>query len=485
MDSYIRRCLLEQGYIMDEGSTQEWDRLYNHARYLFRDKYRQHSDRVIHETRFLADQFDQDAKNRQFRTSIEKLFADLGHDQNGKVAFKPHLVKDLSDVIIPSMLANTSYVPIPRIEYQDDMLELVVENAVLESDNFMPNVASVYSENFFKWGRKTAGSAQKQTFEILVKGVQMDMRDVGYYVRKKKGFPKIQDHGTLDILLPGDGFGVKMRMSTADPKDVAHRFFRIDKVDVDVQNLNVKFTKSKHKLLLTLLKPLALRAVRPVVKIVAEKVIKEQGARLDALLWDIKQEADAAAKKVYEDPSQAPSMYERYMKAIKDRLAKGKKKTTAAAEEAAKKKQKINVALTNEKSLFPHVLLAGSVTSKATEYSRMAKQGEQWQSPVFSIGSATRSASPPPPPSIERKPHKFEPSTKAAASPIGGNGKAPVFAPALATAPAPAPSSSVGFQNGGYGTGNTGNAGNVVVDGYGATSTSLPSNPHALNLDGM
>lgn len=59
MDRYIRRCLQEQGYIVDDVSTKDWNRLYDHGNYLLREKYRGHTDRIVDEIKFLADQFDQ------------------------------------------------------------------------------------------------------------------------------------------------------------------------------------------------------------------------------------------------------------------------------------------------------------------------------------------------------------------------------------------------------------------------------------------
>lgn len=82
MDRYVRRCLLEQGYILDDDSNQEWNHLYDHGRYLLRDKYRAHTDRVLDEIKFLADQFDQDPQNKRFADSVQKLFTDLGNDES-------------------------------------------------------------------------------------------------------------------------------------------------------------------------------------------------------------------------------------------------------------------------------------------------------------------------------------------------------------------------------------------------------------------
>jgi hypothetical protein len=143
MDQYIRKCLEEQGYIMEDRATHEWNTLYDRGNFLLRDRYRNHTDRILDEIKFLADQFDQDPQNRRFGESMRKLFNDLGNDENGNPTFKPHLVKDLTDVIIPGIFESIRYVPIPRIEYSDPMIDAVIENLVIESDNLMPNILEV------------------------------------------------------------------------------------------------------------------------------------------------------------------------------------------------------------------------------------------------------------------------------------------------------------------------------------------------------
>lgn len=115
----------EQGYIMQDDCDREWDRLYDHGRYLLRDRYKDHTDRILDEIRFIGDQFNQDPQNRSFRAALEKLFNDLGRDASGNVAFKKHLLKDVRDVILPSIFENVRYVPVPRIEVSDPMADVV------------------------------------------------------------------------------------------------------------------------------------------------------------------------------------------------------------------------------------------------------------------------------------------------------------------------------------------------------------------------
>ncbi|KAK1751636.1 hypothetical protein QBC47DRAFT_433602 [Echria macrotheca] len=399
MNRYIRRCLQEQGYILDDASNEEWNRLYDHGNYLLRHKYRSHTDRIADEIKFLADQFDQDPLNKSFANSLNKLFNDLGNDENGQPTFKPHLVKDLTEVIMPAIFENVAYIPIPRIEYSDHQVDAVIENLVLESDNFMPNVLEIASENYMRFGRKTAKSKSKHSIDARVAGIQMDLRDVSYYIKRKEGFPSLSDTGVANILLPGDGFTFRMKMSTADEKD-SQKFFKVDKVDVDLKHFQVKLSKSNHKLLFNLFKPLMLKVLRPGLQKALEKVIKDQFNKADALLWQIKQEADRALEAAREDPEQVPNIYNRYITAAQKQILQGKQKAEAIASD-----KKVNYAITKEDSIFPHIHLPGGISSKATEYKELARKGDKWESPVFSIGSASKSHDIPSAPKIVRKPH--------------------------------------------------------------------------------
>ncbi|KAJ4260622.1 hypothetical protein NW762_007366 [Fusarium torreyae] len=399
MDSYIRRCLLQQGYILEDQSTREWDQLYDQGRYLLRNKYRGHTDRIVDEIKFLADQFDQDSQNHAFAESLQKLFKDLGNDQDGKPVFKPHLLKDLRDVILPSALESIAYIPIPRIEYTDSQVDAIIENLVLESDNFAPNILEVSSEHYFRWGRKKIANKNHNTIEVKVAGVQMDLRDVSYHVKRKQGFPSLTDTGVADIILPGNGFSFKMKVSTADKKD-RQNYFKVEDVDVDFDKLQIKIKQSNHKLLFGLFKPIALKVIRPPLQKAVEKAIKDQCNKLDQLLFQVRQEADRAAAEAKNDPENAPNIYNRYYNAAQQQFTKGKKKAEAATSD-----KKANLAITKEDSIFPNISLPGGISTKATEYKELARKGDKWESPVFSIGSAKKSTDIPAAPKIQRKAH--------------------------------------------------------------------------------
>lgn len=405
LNGYVRKSLNEPGFIMQDNATDEWNQLSEKGRFLLRERYRDHTNRVLDEFKFLADQFDQDAQNKQFAKSLNKLFTDLGNDENGKPTFKKHLVKDLSTVIIPGIFESVRYVPVPRIEYTDPTTDAIIENLVIESDNLAPNSFEFQTDNYFRWGRKTVTSKTKNKVLVSVSGIQMDLKDVSYYVNKKQGFPSLRDTGIMDIHMGGTGFSFTIAMETADKSDKQH-FFKINTVKVDIKSLNIKLKQSKHKALFNLFRPLLFAIVRPAVGKVLEKLIRERVRDLDSKAYGIYLEAERTGKAAREDPENAPNIYNRYVNAAKTKFTEKKQQ----AEEATADK-KANVAVTQHDSIFPDIKLPGGISTKATEYKNLAAKGDKWESPIFGIGSASESTGLPKLQPVTRKPHQTAPGS--------------------------------------------------------------------------
>lgn len=167
VDAFIRKCLKQSGFILEDSATEEYNKLYDQGQYLLRDKYKGHTDRITDELKYIGDQFDQDAQNRAFADSMEKLFKDLGQDENGQPTFKPHLLKDLQDVILPGLFKTIGYIPIPRIEYTDPMIDAVVENLIFEGDNITPNVVEFGSDNYWQWARSASQRSSKNKNKVM------------------------------------------------------------------------------------------------------------------------------------------------------------------------------------------------------------------------------------------------------------------------------------------------------------------------------
>lgn len=411
LDKFVRRCLQEQGYVLEDASTQEWHAIHDKGHFLLRERYKNHTDRIVEEFKFIGQQFDADPENKAFAQATDKLFKDLGNDQDGKPTFKPHLVKDLSEVILPAFFENIRYVPIPRIEYSDKMIDAIVENLVIEGDNLAPNILEFGSDNYFRWGRKGAQNRNKNKVMLSVSGIQMDLRDVAYYIKKKEGFPGITDTGVMDIFLGGSGLSFKVAMETADKQD-QQNFFKINSVVVDIKNMDIKLKQSNHKLLFNLFKPILFKVMKPVIQKVAEKQIRDAVTKADAFVYRAKREADRATEEAKNNPdpeAKPENFYKRYATAFQKEMQKSKDRKEAEKSKTAKEPGQTNIAMTQQDSLFKNIKLPGGISTKATEYKQLADKGDRWESPVFSIGSGRESTNLPSASKPTRKPHSTTP----------------------------------------------------------------------------
>ena len=255
------------------------------------------------------------------------------------------------------------------------------------------------TDNYFRWGRKKIANKNHNSVTLSVSGIQMDLRDVAFYIKRKQGRPKLTDQGVADIFLGGSGFSFKIKMSTADKSD-KQNFFKIDKVDVDVKNFNIKLKQSKHKLIFGLFKPIMLKFMRPALQKAIEKVIKDKAHELDGMAYKVKIEADRALQEAKDNPDQAQNIYQRYVNAAQKQFLQGKQKAEAVATNT-----KVNMAMTQHDSIFPNVKLPGGISSKATEWKEMGLKGETWESPVFKLGAASTTEDIPHAPQVARKDH--------------------------------------------------------------------------------
>jgi len=448
VDAYIRKCLQQQGYIMEPVSTHEYHKLYDQGNFLLRNRYRDHTDRLMNEVKFIGDQFAADPDNKRFGDALQKLFNDLGNDENGKPTFKKHLIKDITQVIIPDIFESVRYVPVPRIEYSDRQFDAVVENLVIESDNLMPNVLEIGNDAHYRFGRKTTSSKRSQKVMISASQIQCDLRDISYYVKRKQGFPSITDIGVMDVLLGGEGFGFKLQLSTAEKHDRA-QFFKVDTVKVNVKHLNIKLKQSKHKALFGLFKPLLLKVLKPVIVKVLEQQISHTFSDLDAFCYRVYQEEQKVERELKDNPNpeNAQNIYRHYYKAFQKELMARKQQANAMTSDKHAK-----MAVTTEDSMFSHIKLPGGISTRATEFKNMACQGDRWESDVFSIGSASPTTHLPQPVPVTRKsPHAHRRNVKDRDTSADGHSR---------------DSGYLGQEGiSGYGTGNT---------GYGSNNTQNP-----------
>jgi hypothetical protein len=186
--------------------------------------------------------------------------------------------------------------------------------------------------------------------------------------------------------------------------------------------MNIKVKQSNHKLLFSLFKPVLFKVLRPVIQKAVEKQVRDSVSKADAFLFQMKQEVDRVTEEAKNnpDPENIQNIYSRYFSAFQKQMSKAEQKKEAAKDKA--KETSVNVAVTQNDSIFKNISLPGGISTKATEYQELAAKGENWESPVFSIGSAGRSKNLPAAAHPTRKPHAVTQGGLRGAGPAGGSG---------------------------------------------------------------
>lgn len=292
LNKYIRRVLQEPGYILKDACDQSGREINESGKKFWTSKYFDHRQKLFREIEKFFTSYADDPLNIRLGQNWKNFTKDLFLNAEGNLTLKAHLWEDITSVILPDFLKHIGYIPIPRIEYTDSQLDLVIENLTLEGQNLLPNTVELEMRNYFKLSAyEKIANANKHSFWISFSQVQADLRDVAFYVHKKTGFPKIRDSGLADVVISGNGVSGKVHVESSEAK---HRVFNVKEVKVKVDKLAFGIRDSKHNFLYSTLRPLAQSLVKKQIAKAIEDGIRSGLAQLDAQFVDIKERLEAA-----------------------------------------------------------------------------------------------------------------------------------------------------------------------------------------------
>jgi len=256
VDTYMRKVLLQPGYVLEPDCDNQARALRESGRRFYDQKYKGHFDNLFNEIGGWFKAMGNDPLNQRFGDDWARLTKDLLFDSEGALKFKPDLWNDVRHIIMPTLLQQIGYIPIPRIEYTDESFDLVVENLTLQGRNLLPNIVAFDVHNYVKFSPyDSIKDENHHKISFTLQHIQADMRDVAFYYHKKTGLPKMKDSGLADVLIGGEGVSAHVTLSstTKDKSSV----FRVDDVTVKVDTIKFSIRDSKHDLLYKTLRPLA------------------------------------------------------------------------------------------------------------------------------------------------------------------------------------------------------------------------------------
>ena len=149
--SYMTRLLKEPGYVDNDQSTEEGCMLLQRGKELMTGKYHGQWSQLVRKTKKWTRHVANDPIVKEIRACFEKIHRDLWFDSEGNVSLKPQLLDDMRLTLLPAALEQIKVVPIPRIEYSDPTVDVVLENIVLSGDALLPNIVEMKVKKKQPW----------------------------------------------------------------------------------------------------------------------------------------------------------------------------------------------------------------------------------------------------------------------------------------------------------------------------------------------
>ncbi|ORY35471.1 hypothetical protein BCR39DRAFT_460742 [Naematelia encephala] len=379
LDDYVHRVLLEPGYILEDEATREGQELRDSGKGYFQDKYRGHWENFADQVQLWTTAMADDPLNKRLGDDVKRLTKDLLFNEEGNLTFKPKLWNDIRHIILPMVIKQVGYVPLPRCEYTDDKIDLVIENLILSGPNLFPNVILIEAHNRFTFSpysniNKTLDT-HHHVFRAGFSQIQADIRDVAFAFRRKSGWPKISDHGLADVIIAGKGISVDVELeSVFNRRDSV---FKINHVKVELDTLSFSIRDSKHDLLYKFVKSVATGVIKKAITVGMQTAIRTALGHLDDQLTEVRNTAEDAKKSDETTRTQA----------LKDMYARKKDDAKAKAKAADEKTGTFKIITDRDDQLNPDFSHdpKKSMAKRMFKTEDLAASGTDWRSPAFDL----------------------------------------------------------------------------------------------------
>ncbi|CAK5279098.1 unnamed protein product [Mycena citricolor] len=372
--AFARKVLLQVGYVTEDACAARARELRDLGRAFYREKYRSHFEALIDSIASWFRSFAEEPLNKELAESFTKLTRDLLFDREGNLQFKKKLWEDVRGIILPTLVDKVGFVPIPRVEYTDDNVDLVVENLTLSGRHLFPNVIELEAHNLVRFSPYTQGNLSRHEVTVKFSEIQAAMRDVAFSFRTKTGI-KMRDSGMADVVLGGRGLSVLITLASSASKDTSS-IFRVTRVRVKVASLKLSIRDTKHDMLYKTFKPLATRLIKKQIQKAFEEAIRTGLEYLDGQLV-------SARNKMADD-----GVEEVGQKSLKsEHLPEASTLTTSLSmSTTASGGSQFKVVASKKRSILPNSgHPAGWVNRVAERQQQIAEQGDEWRSDAFDV----------------------------------------------------------------------------------------------------
>lgn len=279
---WFDRALDDPEYAISSEGRRDSEALYDRGRVLTKEdtKFGKDAREFFKEVDSFTEDFKRDRTSQKLFNSMDSLsqhFTTLYKDQPGRLY--EEFRKDAIDWFLPRLLRTLRSIPMPRIEFINDTIEVALDALVLNTSStastLMPDHIRFanWNELVIDVGEETI---RKNRVRVHVDGLRLSIKDLAYYIRYK-GFLGYEDQGLISVFAgerPGQGLtlDIDIEIGVDLVDDEAKASFETKDVQTSVKGLRFSINQSHHWILNKIIvQPFA----GPIVRRVFESVVAQ------------------------------------------------------------------------------------------------------------------------------------------------------------------------------------------------------------------
>jgi len=234
-----------------EVKTKQGQLLIERGRFLIQsERYRSRFDQMFDNAQFLMIKIKNDETTVGFKQSLKKWGEHFALDNQGRpdLYVIQESLSQLKNLAYPILREKLGHLRIARIEGTTDKVDYSIEDLTVSVPDLLPKYFELQTKTDLQVDFEDLSSRSGYVKASLdLRKLKPIFKNVKFWF-KKKTFPKIEDHGVLDVdLSAGEGTRIKVvwKIITAPNKPFSFSLVNVkctvDKMDIDIKNAKHEF----------------------------------------------------------------------------------------------------------------------------------------------------------------------------------------------------------------------------------------------------
>ncbi|KJE89014.1 hypothetical protein CAOG_000574 [Capsaspora owczarzaki ATCC 30864] len=216
----------------------------------YKYEYDQDWNKMYDEINELLDALKNDEVLNELELRGKILASDIVYiDNKDNIHVDYESLSEVRKIIIPIILDQLTAVPVPRIEISETAYDAMLDNVVFSIRDIAPDHVHICASSDTDIRLDDLETTTESKISLKMDGMRTSLENVKFYLNHKT-FPKLEDWGTVDAELGGEGAKLEIVLNV-DYKENQPVTFRGSDIKFDLSELSLKFRDDvSHPILL-------------------------------------------------------------------------------------------------------------------------------------------------------------------------------------------------------------------------------------------